>query len=229
MPNLRNTYGEMIIKKGTVLYHSSDRIFTQNLDKPMLFLTFHPSEYIKKTKYVTSILLNKDISLLFMIIGIRHDVDIKSALGRLIQQSGGRHRWRKLDKNLSFYKSYLEKENFNGWFSSIDDDFETEIALINNQDAFSVISSEEIMWDWERPHRTSNGLMDWGSLYTISIIPINLNVSIRYKAMLEKYMENIDKDIFGVAFLVVLKNAIVTYYDSVLEKNLLANIIWRFE
>ena len=38
---LKNIYGEMIIKKGSILYHKNDKI------KPMLFYTFHPSDYMR--------------------------------------------------------------------------------------------------------------------------------------------------------------------------------------
>ena len=231
MSELRDIYGEMILKKGTILYHSSESIFKQRQEKPMLFLTFHPSEYIKQTKYITRILLNKDISVLFMVLPyIMHDVNIRSALGRLTKQPGGRHRYRKNDTNLEFYKSYLEKDNFDGWFSSINEDFETEIALINNPDAFSVLSCEELIWDWHRPHTTGDSLMKWGTVYKISILPIYLNIHTKYKEMLEKYMTFIDNDIFGIAFLVVLKNAIITYNNG---RNTMTytpdNIIWRFE
>ena len=68
MSPLRDKYGEMIIKKGTVLYHTSDNQFTINNSKPMLFLTFHPSEYIRGSdSFITRIALNKDFSLFFMI------------------------------------------------------------------------------------------------------------------------------------------------------------------
>ena len=36
---LRSIYGEIIIQKGSILYHTSDDLFTyqNNIDKPMLF------------------------------------------------------------------------------------------------------------------------------------------------------------------------------------------------
>ena len=83
---LRNTYDEMIIKKGSILYHTTDYLFEykNNTVKPMLFCTFHPSEYIGDNyKYVNFVNIKKDISLLFMIdcIGRTH---IFSSLEQLI-------------------------------------------------------------------------------------------------------------------------------------------------
>ncbi len=68
----RNSYGEMILKKGTRLYHTSKKIFEYNPEKPMLFLTFHPSEW--ENEYITIIELKKDISLLFMVSIIENGV-----------------------------------------------------------------------------------------------------------------------------------------------------------
>ena len=58
---LREEYGEMIIKKDSILYHTSDDLFTyqNNIDKPMLFCTFHPSEYTGDNKYVHYIKIKK--------------------------------------------------------------------------------------------------------------------------------------------------------------------------
>jgi len=66
---MKRSYGEVIVKKGSILYHTSDEPFEikdQN-DKPMLFCTFHPSEWDVMNEYATFIKLKKDISLLFMI------------------------------------------------------------------------------------------------------------------------------------------------------------------
>ena len=63
---LRQNYGEMIIKEGSILYHTSDDIF-KHRKKPMLFCTFHPSEYTGDNKYLHFIKIKRDLSLLFMI------------------------------------------------------------------------------------------------------------------------------------------------------------------
>jgi hypothetical protein len=59
----------MVIKKDSVLYHTSDEEFIPKVisEKPMLFCTFHPSEYTGDNKYVHYVKIKKDISLLFMI------------------------------------------------------------------------------------------------------------------------------------------------------------------
>ena len=49
---LRLLYGEMIIQKESILYHTSDDLFVyQNFhDELFLFCTFHPSEYTGNNK-----------------------------------------------------------------------------------------------------------------------------------------------------------------------------------
>jgi hypothetical protein len=49
---MKKTYGEMILKKSSILYHTSDNLFEYKNDKPMLFCTFHPSEWEKNILYV---------------------------------------------------------------------------------------------------------------------------------------------------------------------------------
>ena len=58
---LKKSYGVMKIKEGSILYHASDKKFKYNTNKPMLFCTFHPSEWY--SKYITRIRIKKDISL----------------------------------------------------------------------------------------------------------------------------------------------------------------------
>lgn len=224
----------MIIKKGTTLYHTSDNQFMINNDKPMLFLTFHPSEFIKRNDcYITKIILHKDVSLLFMIDRILHRADIHSALRKLINFK--LHQFRKQDRHLVFYKGYLEKENFDGWFSSIGDYFEIEIALINNPDNFSVLSSDKLIRDWKNPVITMEGTLllakNWGSNYAISTIklPATLNIRDSYKEMLEKYVTNSDTDTDGAAFHIILKNAIFNYFVGTVDDTASSKIRWLYE
>jgi hypothetical protein len=42
---LRTAYGSVIIKKDTILYHTTDEEFSYRPNKPMLFTIIHPSEW----------------------------------------------------------------------------------------------------------------------------------------------------------------------------------------
>ena len=75
----RKQYGEMIIKEGSILYHTSDHKFKYKDDKPVLFCTFHPSEYTGYNKYLHYVIIKRDISLLFMISHI-DEIKIYSSL-----------------------------------------------------------------------------------------------------------------------------------------------------
>ena len=62
--DLKSKYGEMIIKKDSILYHVSDEKYRYRIDKAMLFCTFHPSEYTgNSAKYIYFVKLLKDVSL----------------------------------------------------------------------------------------------------------------------------------------------------------------------
>jgi hypothetical protein len=68
---LRTTYGSVIIKKDTILYHTTDEEFSYRPNKPMLFTTIHPSEWEGINDYVVKIQLKRDVELLFMISGFK--------------------------------------------------------------------------------------------------------------------------------------------------------------
>ena len=63
-------FGIIILKKNSILYHTSDNKYLNLIDinKPLLFCSFHPIDYEGyNTKYVHIIRLKKDIKLFFMV------------------------------------------------------------------------------------------------------------------------------------------------------------------
>ena len=110
---LRSNYGEMIIKKDSVLYHTSDEEFIPNVinEKSMLFCTFHPSEYTGDNKYVHYVKIKKDISLLFMIEYIGN-IKIYSSLSNIINHPN-KNLAKKYNDILQIIADILKKENFN--------------------------------------------------------------------------------------------------------------------
>ena len=174
---LRSIYGEMIIQKESILYHTSDDLFTyqNNIDKPMLFCTFHPSEYTGDNKYVHYIKIKKDLSLLFMIDSIKN-IKIYSSLNQIINHP---------NKNLAKKHNYvlqdvvneLKKETFDGWFSSIENKGFVELALINDKKLFEVIDSQILHRNWRNGNNTNNQitLKNWGKKYEIcTITPLHI-------------------------------------------------------
>jgi hypothetical protein len=218
---LKNIYGEMILRKGSILYHTTDDLFEykSNLLKPMLFCTFHPSDYMGDNfKYVNLVKIKKDISLLFMIdyIGKTH---IFSSLDQIIN-----HPSKNLAKmNVDFLKiivKKLKKEKFNGWFSSIENRSAVEIALINNLDIYDIIETKEIKKNWNNGHYTGENnniivLKNWGKFKICTIKkPVILNIDKRYEEMFKLYKEYEIKSKFPLehTFQVILNNAIINYF-----------------
>lgn len=60
-------YGSVILKKDSILYHTSIKDFTQinSNTKALLFCSFHPYEYSILNGYVHYIKLKKNIRLFF--------------------------------------------------------------------------------------------------------------------------------------------------------------------
>ena len=216
---LRSIYGEIIIQKGSILYHTSDDLFTyqNNIDKPMLFCTFHPSEYTGDNKYVHYIKIKKDLSILFMIDSIKN-IKIYSSLNQITNHP---------NKNLAKKHNYvlqdvaneLKKETFDGWFSSIENKGFVEIALMNDKKLFEVVDSQILNRNWRNGNNANNQitLKNWGKKYEICTIknPITLNIHQKYEIMIIKYKEYEKKSNFPLEYIfqVILENATINYID----------------
>lgn len=214
--DLRKSFGEMILPKGTILYHTSQNPFTQKLDKPMFFLTFHPSEYIRNyNEYVTRVILNKDVSLFFMI-GFIRGLRIFPLLQRLVNNPD-KNLAKQKNSNLNCFVKYLKEDSFDGWFSTIEGKTNVEVALINDSTLYSIIDSNKPTWDWENSYYNNNDdtiiPKKWGTTYPISTQNIKLKINLKYKLMIEKYLEN-DEDPNGNTFQIILQNAAIEYIEG---------------
>lgn len=215
---LKEVYGEMILKKDIIVYHTSEEVFNykREEDKPMLFCTFHPSEYGMIGDYVTTVKLRRDVSLFFMIEDIKK-ARIYSALSTLINHKNGnlakRHK-----EELEFFTKRLKKENLDGWFSSIENKGTVEVALINDKNLYEIVETKALMNNWNNGNINNNviKIKNWGTKYKVysTEYPIILNINERYKPIIEKYIdfEQETKLINQYILQKILKNGIITYH-----------------
>ena len=208
----------MILKEGSILYHTSDYKFKNMPNKPMLFCTFHPSEYTGDNKYLHFIRIKKDISLLFMINNIG-EIKIYSALENLIDHPN-KNLAKKHDYILQILVKILKKEKFDGWFSSIENKSTVEVSLTNNENIYEIVNTLDFKKNWNNGHYTGedNNIIitkNWGK-YKISTIerPIILNINIKYEKMLEKYKKYEINSKFPSEYIfqIILDNSIITYF-----------------
>ncbi len=212
---LKSYYGNILLKKDTILYHTTDEEFSYKSDKLLLFLTFHPSEWEGANDYIVKIILKKNINLLFMISGFRKHF-IYSSLNEL---NNNRNYMSKLSnkKKLDIIEK-LEKEDFDGWFSSIENKSQIEVALINNKNLYSIISFEKLTRNWRNGNNLNDILFtkNWGNKYEISTLhlPVIFDVNIRYKKMIEEYIDYGLTSKFPYEYIlqVIFNNAIINYH-----------------
>lgn len=219
---LRRSYGEVILQKGTILHHSSDTPFRArpSSEKPMLFTTFHPSDW--EDTYITEIQLKKDVSLLFMIDTFR-GIRVMPLLQKFVVPRGN-NLVKKYDANLACFAQYLEKENFQGWMSTMEGNPNVEIALINSPDIFEVLSTESKTENWSNGYYDNHDRLiekNFGKRYAISTLkkPATFLLNRRYKPLLEKY--RIDAEEMspnGWSLSIVLSNAKISYVDAPKEE-----------
>jgi hypothetical protein len=188
---MQECYGEVLLKEGSILYHTSTKKFKYKKDKPLLFCTFHPSEYGSNNDdiFVHFIKLKKDIRLLFMIEKIKKEL-IFSSLHLFTTNERGNLSKMNDDKRL-IYSNKLKYHNFDGWFSSINNKTNVEVALLNSKSLYELISFDKLNSNWIDSNYVDNHIIpkNWGLKYPICSInqPIVFIINERYKKQLAKY------------------------------------------
>ena len=227
---LVKNYGIMILKKYSILYHTSDNEILNNLNEnevPFLFCSIHPSEYGSTSNYVHIYRLKRDIKLFFMVyrFGIKKNMiktpyffsSFESLLGfnkTNLKFISNIHK-----EKLEEFIRKLKLLKFDGWFSSINNfGLNFEVALFNNKNLFEYIGVNEIninRINWNG----INNYLTFRNKYNITTLeyPITLVINIKYKSMIEKLFNNIlsngnlkPKSIFDI----IIHNAQITYFDD---------------
>ena len=218
----RDVYGTMTIPKDSILYHTSYTEFKPNSSKPMLFLTFHPSDW--PGEYVARIKIKRDITLLFMVYpGKIHKPVLHPLLDILINKTGYNLNKQK-DSNLKCYVKELENEELDGWFSSIEGRTAIEVAIINDTALYDVVETEVYNNNMKNGYInfdriTENSIyvpVNWGSKYLITTLinPVKMNVNSKYKQIIELFQKCTSEG--GIMFPIqyILYNASITYFDK---------------
>jgi len=221
---MKKSYGEMILPKDSILYHTSDNIFEykNENEKALLFCVFHPSESDITNEYVTFIKLKKDVSLLFMVEGCKK-IKIYSSLLSFTNHLS-LNLAKKNNNQLLSYVQELKKENFDGWFTSIENRGRVEVSLINDQNIFEAIKTDELKRYWRNGHYSHDTKSiipkNWGNKYLIIEKHIILNIHIRYKNIIEQYLK--DEMEYGnykeYIFYILLNNVNIYYHEGDFEK-----------
>ena len=191
---LKSTYGSLIIKKDTILYHATDEEFTYKSEKKLLYTTFHPSEWIGyDSEYIVRILLKRDIEVLFFIIGFRKHYVLSNQAEK---------------KSTAFLK------NLDGWLASIENRSHVEVAIMNDPTIFEVISFEPLRKNWRNGNCLGGGIPEcknWGTLYPISSRTIPVVYFKKYKRLIKEYIQYglESKYPFEYALQVILENATI--------------------
>jgi hypothetical protein len=202
----KSTYGSLIIKKDTILYHATDEEFTYKSEKKLLYTIFHPSEWAGyDSEYIVRILLKRDIEVLFFIAGFRKHYILSN----------------QAEKKSPVFLENLKEENLDGWLASIENRSHVEVAIINDQNIFEVISFEPLRKNW-RNGNCLGGIPEcknWGTLYPISSrsLPIVFQLNEKYKQLIEEYIQYgiYSKYPFEYIFQVILENAHIQYIKNI--------------
>ncbi len=203
---LKSTYGSVIIGKDTILYHATDKEFSYNPKKKLLYTIFHPSEWIGyDSEYIVRILLKRDIEVLFFISGFRKHYILSN----------------QAEKKSTIFLEKIVKENLDGWLASIENRSHVEVAILNDPTIYEVLSFEPLRKNW-RNGNCLGGIPEckkWGTLYPISsrTIPIILHLNEKYKRLVEEYIQYglKSKYPFEYAFQVILENANIQYIKNI--------------
>jgi hypothetical protein len=218
---LQTSYGVVNLPKGTRLYHLSTNKLCILPQKPVLFMTLHPSEWYLEDSYISVIELQRDIKLLFMVNQILK-MKIYSSLTNYLKAQNTN--LAKTDYNrIKCWLPYLQKENLDGWFSSIENKTAVEFAVQNDPSILKIVECLPIQFNWANT-RYSNDMKlipkQWGSTYPIFSLtkPIHMILNSRFQPQIETYQTQVaEEDPEGTAFSILLKNAIISYINAPLE------------
>jgi len=195
---LKSTYGSLIIKKDTIIYHATDEEITYKPEKKLLYTIFHPSEWVGyDSEYIVRIQLKRDIEVLFFITGFRKHYILSN----------------QEEKKSPIFLEKLMEENLDGWLASIENRSHVEVAIMNDQNIFEVISFEPLRKNW-RNGNCLGGIPEcknWGTVYPISSrsLPVVLYLNEKYRRIIAEYIQyGLDsKYPFEYVFQVILENA----------------------
>jgi hypothetical protein len=212
---LRHTYGEVFVPKGTRLYHTSDTPFRHIPEKPMIFTTFHPSDW--PGTYITTIETNRDITLLFMIERFKAQ-RIQPLLDILIGRPG-HNMTKQYDSARRTYVRFLQRDGFDGWLSTIEGGTTVEVALRNDRSLFHVISSEPLEYNWQNSYYNNNIPIskNWGTRYPIGGISPRFHFRLNrwYEPQIAQYLSITESDKSDdYSFPHVLRAASFEYIDA---------------
>ena len=221
--NIIKNYGIVILKKDSILYHTSSEKNLSNIsekDKFFLFCSFHPSEYGANSNYVHFIRLKQDVKLFFMIDNIRNNnlVFLDSSFKYFFERNKINLSFINKNKQLKFIY-ILKTRKFNGWFSSINDtSVNIEIALFNDKSLYDFVETRELILDWNNWNGKTKYLDTWYT-YKITTLnkPITLIINDKYKNNINKLIEKIfinsklkPKTIFDI----IIHNANILYFND---------------
>ena len=203
---LKSAYGSLIIKKDTILYHLTDEEYSYKPEKKLLYTIFHPSEWVGyDSEYIVRIQLKRDIEVLFFITGFRKHYILSN----------------QEEKRSPEFLEKLQKENLDGWLASIENRSHVEVAIMNEQNIFEVISFEPLRKNW-RNGNCLGGIPEcknWGTVYPISSrsLPVVLYLNEKYRRIIAEYIQyGLDsKYPFEYVFQVILENAQIRYIKNI--------------
>ena len=204
-----NEFGYVLLPKDTILYHTTDEEFIYRPEKPMLFCTFHPSEWENLNRYVVTLKLKKDLKVLFMISGFKKHY-IYSSLDKINNYD---YLSKQRNNKLINLCEKLKLANLDGWLSSIENKSYIEVALINNPNFYEHILFNVLYKNWRNGNNLNNilSLKNWGKKYEISTLqnPLTFYVPNNYRKMLEEYKKYGETSRFPkeYALQVILENA----------------------
>ena len=174
--------------------------------------------------FVSTIELQTDVSVLFMVESIR-GMRVYSALTTFLGKNGSNLAKMKTE-NLLKWIPLLQKENLHGWFSSIENKTAVEIALMNDDSVIKIVDCKPLQYNWTNSKYNnvfgSFSLVPkkWGT-YEISTMsrPVKIRLNRRFQSQIEEYQKRVEEeDLRGTAFSVLLENAEISYFDAPLQK-----------
>ena len=204
---MRESFGELILKKDSILYCSSCFTINEIIETPekvpiLYYVFFHPKQYEWKLN-IYKLTLKKDISLFFDVEFKEKNNFIYSPLKNIVNN---------LETN-ELLDNNLKKYNFDGYFSNrFSQDDVIKIVLFNDNNIFDI---EIQNYDQKMIYNE-----EYNSKYELSFIKIKpiININKRYEESINKYTEYINSKKYNdddkLTFYLFIKYSEINYIDG---------------
>lgn len=125
------------------------------------------------------------------------------------------------DKNRQKQIPFLQNEGFDGWLSSIDNQWKIDIVIRTDPILLKIVECLPIQFSWRNSFQKQDKIIpkNWGSVYPLSTGPFQLILNQRFKSQIENQQKQLEEeDPRDYTFAIFLENAEIIQINAPIQQ-----------